>query len=70
MSMTHFGDPATADHRLDESAYPGWRDRFSARNRRRMIDDDLKAGYSVPILLASVVSIGVMMAIITVLATW
>jgi hypothetical protein len=70
MATLDLGRPSTGDRRLDESAYPWWRDHFSAALRRQMIDDDLLAGYSVPILLASLVAAGLTLAVVVVLATW
>ena len=57
------------ERRLDEDAYPEWKRRFSPEERRRMIDDDLMAGLSVPIVLWTVVAIGVVLAIVSVWIT-
>jgi hypothetical protein len=56
------------DTRLDEDRYPFWKSHFTERERRRMIDEDLKAA-AAALILAGVVGGGVILAIISVWVT-
>ena len=49
------------DTRLDEDAYPVWKNAFDAQARHDQIDDDLLAGVSVAALLTAVVTMGVIL---------
>ena len=45
--------------RVDE--HPVWYKQFSSRDRDRMLEDDLHAGYWIPALLAAIVCLGLAM---------
>ncbi|MFM8283774.1 MAG: hypothetical protein ACKOCW_09480 [Planctomycetaceae bacterium] len=51
----------------DEQAFPVWNREFEKGTRAEMIKDDLWAGRSIAILLATLVAIGLVLAIGTVL---
>ena len=59
--------PAGPDTRLDEDAYPVWKESFDAQTRRDQVDEDLLAGRSVAGLLTVVVTMGVILGAIGVL---
>lgn len=51
---------------LDHHTHTAW-DTFSADQQRKMIEDDLSAGTSVSLLLAALITVGLVMSIVTVL---
>jgi len=56
----------------DEQAFPVWNHTFEKNERTEMIRDDLWAGRSIAILLATLVAIGLVLAVVTVsfIANW
>lgn len=52
---------------LDHRTHTVW-DTFSADQQRKMIEDDLSAGTSVSLVLAALITAGLVMSIVTVLA--
>jgi hypothetical protein len=56
----------------DEQAFPIWNHTFEKNERTEMIRDDLWAGRSIAILLATLVAIGLVLAVVTVsfIANW
>lgn len=66
MATVPVNDPLFHDTRLQEDDYPRWKASFSTLQRKSMIDEDLWAGRSVSAVLASVVTIGVILALLTV----
>lgn len=52
---------------LDHCTHTVW-DTFSADQQRQMIEDDLSAGTSVSLVLAALITTGLAMSLITVLA--
>jgi len=52
---------------LDHRTHTVW-DTFSADQQRKMIEEDLSAGTSVSLLLAALITAGLVMSIVTVLA--
>jgi hypothetical protein len=56
----------------DEQAFPVWNGSFDRADRTEMIRDDLWAGRSIALLLAALVTIGVILALLTVyfVANW
>ena len=50
----------------DERAFPVWNESFDEDDRTEMIREDLWAGRSIAILLASLVAIGLILAGITI----
>lgn len=50
----------------DEQAFPVWNGSFAKPERTEMIQDDLWAGRSIAILLATLVAIGLVLAVSTV----
>ena len=56
-------------HRLKD--HPVWMKRFSEDDQERLLEEDLDAGYHVPLLLATLVSSGmILMAITVALILW
>ena len=51
----------------DHARHSVW-DRFSAEEQERMLNDDLSAGASVPLLLFALITLGLVLSIATVLA--
>ena len=51
----------------DDKPFPVWNASFDRAVRTEMIEDDLLAGRSIALLLAALVTIGVMLALVTVL---
>lgn len=51
-----------------EGDHPIWYGRFSYEDREQMIEDDLSAGYRIPLLLFGIICIGVTMMAVSVLA--
>jgi hypothetical protein len=49
----------------DNRAFPVWNSSFAKEDRADMIRDDLWAGRSIAILLATLVAIGLVLALIT-----
>ena len=56
----------------DEQAFPVWNESFEKADRTEMIKDDLRAGRSIAVLLATLVAIGLVLAGLTVnfVANW
>ena len=56
----------------DDKAFPVWNASFDRSVRADMIQDDLWAGRSIAMLLAALVTIGVILALVTVafVANW
>jgi hypothetical protein len=56
----------------DDKAFPVWNASFDRSARSDMIKDDLWAGRSIAMLLAALVTIGVILALVTVyfVANW
>ncbi len=50
----------------DDKTFPVWNASFDRAVRTEMIEDDLWAGRSIALLLAALVTIGVMLALVTV----
>jgi hypothetical protein len=55
--------------RYNEDAFVEWKRCFSAAERRKLIDEDLLAGRSVPLVLAAIVGIGLILAVVSVWLT-
>ncbi|MFM8735352.1 MAG: hypothetical protein ACKOC8_09180 [Pirellulales bacterium] len=47
----------------DERAFPVWNGAFDKTERAEMIDDDLWAGRSIAVLLATLVAVGLVLAL-------
>ena len=54
---------------INENEFPAFRDHFAPQARQEMLDEDLYAGRVVPLVLASVITAGVILALISVLIT-
>lgn len=52
-----------------QQSWSVWTSTFDAEQRREMIDDDLLAGRSVSLVLISVVAAGLLLMVLTVLAS-
>ena len=50
----------------DDKAFPVWNASFDRAVRTEMIEDDLWAGRSIAMLLAALVTVGVVLALVTV----
>ena len=50
-----------------EESHPVWYRSFPTPERRRMVEDDLSAGYRIPSLLTAIVLFGLTTMVITVL---
>jgi hypothetical protein len=64
MSQQHPEDRTTWVY--DEQAFPLWNSTFAKSDRTEMIEDDLRAGRSISILLSILVAIGLALAVVTV----
>ena len=53
-----------------EEDHPIWYESFSDDEREHLLEEDLQAGYRVPILLASVICCGVLLAVVSVWLIW
>jgi hypothetical protein len=51
----------------DERVFPVWNRSFDKADRTEMIRDDLWAGRSIAVLLATLVAIGLVLAVVTLL---
>jgi len=69
MATARLSPRSEGETRFNEDHYVGWKRCFSPAERRRLIDEDLLAGRSVPLLLAAIVGIGVILAILSVWLT-
>ncbi len=49
----------------DQQAFPVWNGSFDKAERVEMIDEDLWAGRSIAVLLATLVAIGLVLALVT-----
>lgn len=56
----------------DDRAFPVWNGSFDKADRTEMIDDDLWAGRSIAVLLATLVAVGLLLAMVTIafVANW
>jgi hypothetical protein len=56
----------------DERTFPVWNKSFDKADRTEMIRDDLWAGRSIAVLLATLVAIGLVLAVVTLVfvANW
>ena len=70
--MVTLGRPTVRsfDEWIHREDHPSWYGRFSDRQRQQMIDDDMSFGLTVPILMVSVMAVGVVLAVLTVMAAW
>ncbi|MCG8450923.1 MAG: hypothetical protein MI725_15255 [Pirellulales bacterium] len=50
--------------------HPIWFQRFSEKEQEHLVEDDLSAGYSVALVLVTVVTLGFVLVAGTVLLTW
>lgn len=55
--------------RLVEEKYPLWKDSFPDEVRQQMLHDDILAGESVSMVLFTLITIGLVLAIVSVLCT-
>ena len=62
----HDHGPAPSYSGFDEDRFPVWKRAFNAQTRHQQLDDDLFAGKSVVAVLTGVVTIGVLLAIVSV----
>lgn len=61
--------PSESRTRFNEENYPLWKQMFPAELRQEMIADDLLAGRSVSLVLGTLITIGLVLAIVSVLCT-
>jgi len=56
----------------DDRAFPVWNGSFDKADRTEMINDDLWAGRSIAVLLATLVAVGLLLAMVTIafVANW
>jgi hypothetical protein len=69
MATVSFGPTHDADIREGKNARSGWEDYFTPMECQHLIDEDLLAGRRVPLVLASIVGVGVILALLSVLLT-
>ncbi len=56
--------------RFAEERFPLWRESFPDAVRQQMVEEDLMAGESVSLVLVSVITIGLILGIVSVICTW
>ena len=62
-------DPMARRIRFQEENYPMWKESFPEEIRRQMIQEDLLAGESVSMVLFTLITIGLLLGIVSVLCT-
>jgi len=55
--------------RFVDDRFPLWRESFPDEVRQQMIEDDLLAGESVSLLLATLITVGLILGIVSVICT-
>ncbi len=58
-----------ADKRLNEHDFPVWKESFCDVTRRGMVDDDLNAGFNVPLLITMCAGTGIFLGLLSVWLT-
>jgi len=69
MAAARLDSISDVETRFNEDDYAAWKRCFSPAQRQQLIDDDLFAARSVPLVLAAIVGVGVILAILSVWLT-
>ena len=69
MATASIGPHSEVEIRFNQDRDIEWTRCFSPEERQRLIDEDLLAGRSVPMILSTIVGIGILLAILSVWLT-
>ena len=69
MATASIGPHSEVEIRFNQNRDIEWTCCFSPEERQRLIDEDLLAGRSVPMILSTIVGIGILLAILSVWLT-